>query len=108
MELIGEPDTASMAMKLRNALGNLLRVTRSEAAMDSKKLELVTDAVAAWAAVQERLTPDQFAACCDVSTSTGCGGRFRRGSRRTRTTTASPSGGCSPTCSSTRRSCARE
>ncbi len=48
MELAGEPETASMATKLRNALGNLLRVTRSEAAIDAKKLELVTDAVAAF------------------------------------------------------------
>ena len=48
MELAGEPETASLALKLRNALGNLLRVTRSEAAMDPRKLELVTDAVAAF------------------------------------------------------------
>ncbi|MCH7228591.1 DUF2800 domain-containing protein [Haloferula sp. A504] len=29
----------------------------------------ITDAVAAWAAVQDRMSPDQFAGCCDVSIS---------------------------------------
>jgi len=48
LELIGESDTASLALKLRNALGNLLRVARTEAAMDPDKLETVTDAVAAF------------------------------------------------------------
>jgi len=48
MELIGEPETASMALKLRNALGNLLRHARTEAAVDPAKLEAVTDAVAAF------------------------------------------------------------
>ena len=48
MELIGEPETASLALKLRNALGNLLRHARSEAAVEPGKLETVTDAVAAF------------------------------------------------------------
>lgn len=48
LELIGEPETAALAMKLRNALGNLLRVSRSEASVDPDKLEAVTDAVAAF------------------------------------------------------------
>jgi chemosensory pili system protein ChpA (sensor histidine kinase/response regulator) len=48
LELIGEPETASLALKLRNALGNLLRVAKSEAAVNSEKLETVTDAVAAF------------------------------------------------------------
>ncbi|MCK5308973.1 MAG: hypothetical protein KAJ73_10200, partial [Zetaproteobacteria bacterium] len=48
LELIGESETASLAIKLRNALGNLLRLTRSESAMDPDKLETVTDAVAAF------------------------------------------------------------
>jgi chemosensory pili system protein ChpA (sensor histidine kinase/response regulator) len=48
LELIGEADTASLALKLRNALENLLRLARSEAAVDADKLELVTDAVAAF------------------------------------------------------------
>ncbi|MCP4047256.1 MAG: hypothetical protein GY732_14865, partial [Gammaproteobacteria bacterium] len=48
MELIGESETASLALKLRNALGNLLRLARSEAAVDTEKLEAVTDAVAAF------------------------------------------------------------
>ena len=48
LELIGESETASLALKLRNALGNLLRVTWSEEAMDPDKLETVTDAVAAF------------------------------------------------------------
>ncbi|MCW8926116.1 MAG: Hpt domain-containing protein, partial [Xanthomonadales bacterium] len=47
LELIGEADTASQAIKLRNALANLLRVSRSEATIDPGKLEAVTDAVAA-------------------------------------------------------------
>jgi chemosensory pili system protein ChpA (sensor histidine kinase/response regulator) len=48
LQLLGETETATLATKLRNALGNLLRVAKSEAAMDSKKLETVTDAVAAF------------------------------------------------------------
>ena len=48
MELIGESETASLALKLRNALGNLLRLARSETAVDPDKLEAVTDAVAAF------------------------------------------------------------
>jgi chemosensory pili system protein ChpA (sensor histidine kinase/response regulator) len=48
LELIGESDTASLALKLRNALENLLRLARSETAVDADKLELVTDAVAAF------------------------------------------------------------
>lgn len=48
MELIGEPETASLALKLRNALGNLLQLARSESAVDPDKLETVTDAVAAF------------------------------------------------------------
>jgi chemosensory pili system protein ChpA (sensor histidine kinase/response regulator) len=48
MELIGETETASLALKLRNALGNLLRTTRAESAISPEKLEAVTDAVAAF------------------------------------------------------------
>jgi chemosensory pili system protein ChpA (sensor histidine kinase/response regulator) len=48
MELIGESETASLALKLRNALDNLLRTARSEAAVEPEKLEQVTDAVAAF------------------------------------------------------------
>ena len=48
MELIGEAETASLALKLRNALGNLLRLTRAESAVDADQLEAVTDAVAAF------------------------------------------------------------
>jgi len=48
MELIGESETASLALKLRNALGNLLRHARSESVVDPDKLETVTDAVAAF------------------------------------------------------------
>jgi len=48
MELIGEPETASLALKLRNALGNLLRHAKSEEAVAPGKLEIVTDAVAAF------------------------------------------------------------
>lgn len=48
MELIGESETASLALKLRNALGNLLRLARSETAVDPDKLEAVADAVAAF------------------------------------------------------------
>ena len=48
MEMIGEPGTASLAWKLRNALGNLLRHARSESAVAADKLEAVTDAVAAF------------------------------------------------------------
>jgi len=48
MELIGEIETADLAIKLRNALDNLLRTANSEAAVEPDKLELVTDAVAAF------------------------------------------------------------
>ncbi|MDX2428688.1 MAG: Hpt domain-containing protein [Xanthomonadales bacterium] len=48
MELIGESETASLALKLRNALGNLLRHASSESAVEPGKLETVTDAVAAF------------------------------------------------------------
>ncbi len=48
LELIGELETASLALKLRNVLGNLLRHARTEAAVDPVKLENVTDAVAAF------------------------------------------------------------
>ncbi len=48
MELMGEPETASLALKLRNALGNLLRHARSESTVAPGKLEIVTDAVAAF------------------------------------------------------------
>ncbi len=47
LELIGEVETASLTIKLRNALANLLRVSRTEATIDADKLEAVTDAVAA-------------------------------------------------------------
>lgn len=48
LELIGKSESASLALKLRNALGNLLRTTQSESTLDPKKLEAVTDAVAAF------------------------------------------------------------
>jgi chemosensory pili system protein ChpA (sensor histidine kinase/response regulator) len=48
MELIGESETAALALKLRNALGNLLRLARSESNMEPDKLETVADAVAAF------------------------------------------------------------
>ncbi len=48
MELLGEPETAALALKLRNALGNLLRHAGSEAAVERGKLDAVTDAVAAF------------------------------------------------------------
>ena len=48
LQLLGETETANLATKLRNALENLLRVAKSEAAMDTTKLETVTDAVAAF------------------------------------------------------------
>jgi len=48
LELIGESETASLALKLRNALGNLLRHAKSESAVEPDKLETVTDAVAAF------------------------------------------------------------
>jgi len=47
LELIGESETASLVLKLRNALGNLLKVTRAESVLDRKKLETLADAVAA-------------------------------------------------------------
>jgi len=48
LELIGETETASLALKLRNALGNLLRISRAESTIDPDKLDSVTDAVAAF------------------------------------------------------------
>ncbi len=48
LDLIGEHETAELALKLRNALSNLLRVTRSETTIDPEKLEIVADAVAAF------------------------------------------------------------
>ncbi len=48
LELISETETAALALKLRNALDNLLRNARSESAVDPAKLEAVTDAVAAF------------------------------------------------------------
>ncbi|GMR14690.1 MAG: hypothetical protein BMS9Abin30_0295 [Gammaproteobacteria bacterium] len=48
MHLMGETETAALALKLRNALGNLLRTASSESAVDPGKLESVTDAVAAF------------------------------------------------------------
>jgi len=48
MELIGELETATLALNLRNALGNLLQNAMSESAVDPASLELVTDAVAAF------------------------------------------------------------
>ena len=48
LELIGESETAGLALKLRNALGNLLRISRTEADITPDKLETVTDAVAAF------------------------------------------------------------
>ena len=47
LELIGQSETASLALKLRNALDNLLRISRSETDVDPKKLETIADAVAA-------------------------------------------------------------
>lgn len=48
MELLGEKDTGILALKLRNALDNLLRVAKQESQVDSDKLENLTDAVAAF------------------------------------------------------------
>ncbi len=48
MEMLGEGETASLALKLRNALDNLLRHAGSESTVDPEKLEKVTDAVAAF------------------------------------------------------------
>lgn len=48
LELIDETETAQLALKLRNALNNLLRVAKIEAGVDPQKLEFVTDAVAAF------------------------------------------------------------
>jgi chemosensory pili system protein ChpA (sensor histidine kinase/response regulator) len=48
LHLIGEVNTALLALKLRNALGNIFRLARTETAVDPEKLELVTDAVAAF------------------------------------------------------------
>jgi chemosensory pili system protein ChpA (sensor histidine kinase/response regulator) len=48
LHLIGEVETALLALKLRNALGNILRLARTETAVDPDKLEMVTDAVAAF------------------------------------------------------------
>ena len=47
IELIGDTKVASLILKLRNALGNLISPVRSEAAIAQDKLEAVTDAVAA-------------------------------------------------------------
>jgi len=48
LELLGEKEAAALAIKLRNALNNLLRHARTEAAVEPGKLEAVTDAVAAF------------------------------------------------------------
>lgn len=48
LEIIGETETAQLAQKLRNALDNMLRVTKLESQIDPDKLEKVTDAVAAF------------------------------------------------------------
>jgi len=48
MQLIGETETAELATNLRNALDNLLRVANTESAVAPGKLEIVTDAVAAF------------------------------------------------------------
>lgn len=48
LELIGEKDTGKLALKLRNALENVLRTVRSEAAIPTETLEHLTDAVAAF------------------------------------------------------------
>ena len=48
LELIGEVETGVLALKLRNALGNLLSTANTEEAVDRDKLEAVTDAVAAF------------------------------------------------------------
>ncbi len=48
MQLIDEAETASLALKLRNALGNLLHTAKTEESVDPGKLETVTDAVAAF------------------------------------------------------------
>ena len=48
MELIGEIETANLALKLRTALDNLLRVAKRESQIEPEKLEDVTDAVAAF------------------------------------------------------------
>jgi len=48
LQLLGECETASLALKLRNALGNLLRHARTESAVEPLMLETVTDAVAAF------------------------------------------------------------
>jgi len=48
LELTGEAETAVLALKLRNALGNLLHPVSSEAAIDPDQLEAVADAVAAF------------------------------------------------------------
>jgi hypothetical protein len=47
LELVGQSETADLTYKLRNALANLLRVSRSEAEADPAKLESAADAVAA-------------------------------------------------------------
>jgi chemosensory pili system protein ChpA (sensor histidine kinase/response regulator) len=48
LELISEKETASLALRLRNALSNLLSSARSEMAVEPGKLEALTDAVAAF------------------------------------------------------------
>jgi len=46
--LLGQSEAAALAVKLRNALNNLLRHARTESAVEPGKLEAVTDAVAAF------------------------------------------------------------
>ena len=48
LELIGESETASLAIQLRHALANLLHEVHSEVAVDPDNLEALTDAVAAF------------------------------------------------------------
>jgi len=48
LELIGEHETAQLALKLRKALDNLLRLAKLESQVDPEKLENLTDAVAAF------------------------------------------------------------
>ncbi len=57
LELLGESETASLALKLRNALGNLLRHTRSESVLGPVKLETAADAVAAFERLLQRPRP---------------------------------------------------
>jgi len=48
MEMLGDGESAALALQLRNALGNVLWPAHSEAAVDKDQLLLVTDAVAAF------------------------------------------------------------